>query len=86
MSLTKKDLKDVKEIVTKTVVEASEAILEGVGEMFKLQNERLDERFIKIETDISHLGQDVHDLKYDTPSRKEFEDLKVKVYSHQSVS
>jgi hypothetical protein len=67
MSLTKKDLKDVKEIVTKTVVEASEAILEGVGGMFKLQNKRLDERFTKIETDISHIKQDVRDLKYDTP-------------------
>ena len=62
------------------LTEATDAILNGMQSMFDEQNAKLDKRFGKVETDIKYmhdsLKKEIDELKYDTPTRKEFTDLK----------
>ena len=65
-----------KEMATKADIrEAVDAILAGLDEIVK----KINVRFDKIEAGQLALKRHVSDLKYDTPSQKEFDDLKRRV-------
>ena len=73
--------------------EAVEAILKGVEKMFgNLRGEmnakfaRVDERFDKLEAGQKDLQRQISDLKYDTPTQKEFDTLKSKVDKYQPLA
>ncbi len=67
---------DPKEPVNRGVLdEAVEAILKGVEKMFAGQEKRFD----KLEAGQKDLQRQIGDLKYDTPTQKEFDTLKSKV-------
>lgn len=73
--------------------EAVDAILIGVGEMFKDQDKKYEKRFNKLETgvgeirgDIRRLKENVLDLQVDTPTRKEFNLLKSRVDKYRPIS
>ncbi len=53
--------------------EAVEAILNGMESMFSKQ----DKRFDKLESGQKDLQCQISDLKYDTPTQKEFDTLKI---------
>lgn len=89
---------DVKSIVTEVVGEASKAILEGMDTMFGERDKRFNsientlkdntKRLDKIESEVFFIKQDVKDIKADlsdTPSRREFNDLKTKVEEHLAL-
>ena len=79
--------------VTKEMLDkAVEVILEGVdklfgglrGEMTALRRE-MNERFDKVEVELSHVKDTVRGLKvdlFDTPTRRDFEELKARVDKH----
>lgn len=81
--------KDVKDIVQKTVTEATDAILDGVQTMFDEHNKANYKDFAKVSVKIDSLTTEVRDLKNNvegikadistTPSRDEFNQLKAKV-------
>ena len=87
---------DPNEPITRSMLdEAIDAILEGVGSMFKNLQGRadgMDKRFDKIDGNITklesgqgHLAEKIKDLRADlsdTPSRREFQQLKSKVDRH----
>ena len=94
---------DPNEPITRSMIdEAIDAILEGVGSMFKNLQGRadgmdkrfdgMDRRFDKIDGNITklesgqgHLAEKIKDLRADlsdTPSRREFQQLKSKVDRH----
>jgi len=62
--------------------EAVDAILKGVDALFRQFKGEVDKRFDKVESEINFVKTDVRDIKADlsnTPSRKEFNELKTKV-------
>jgi hypothetical protein len=70
----------------KDLVELSEAILNGVGEMIsnsevKLKKE-IKENRSELKAEIQENRRQINSLKLDTPTRKEFNDLKNKVDRH----
>ncbi len=84
--------KSDKELVTRGMLDdAVKAILEGMDRLFGgLKAEfgglkaEMNEKFDKIETDISYIKHDIRDIKAelsDTPSKREFNELKEKVES-----
>ncbi len=67
---------DPKELVNRGMLdEAVDAILEGIELMFSKQGKRFD----KLEAGQKDLQRQISDLKYDTPTQKEFNILKSKV-------
>ena len=70
-------------LVTKSMLdEAVDAILKGVDALFRQFKGEVDKRFDKVESEINFVKTDVRDIKADlsnTPSRKEFNELKTKV-------
>lgn len=84
--------KDNKTVNKKMLDEAVQTILTGMDNLFEKHDKRLDnvdyglikvdKRLDKIESDIYFVKQDVKDIKADfsnTPTREEFDKLKVKV-------
>ncbi len=81
------------EVVNKKMLdEAVQTILTGMDSLFEGHNKRfesvdesfakIDGRLDKIESDVYFMRQDIKDIKVtlsDTPTREEFDDLKVKV-------
>ena len=83
-----------KEPVNRGVLdEAVEAILNGVEKMFgnfcgemNTKFSKIDERFDKLEAGQKDLQRQIGDLKYDTPTQKEFETLKGKVDKYHPLA
>ena len=82
-SITKKD---VRAIVTEIVSDALERILEGVEGMFEQQNRTFDRRFRKLESGHADLKRQLTDLKVDTPTRSEFDELKGRVDKYHPLA
>ena len=61
---------------------AVEAILEGIELMFSKQEKRFD----KLEAGQNDLKRHIGDLKYDTPTQKEFDTLKGKVDKYHPLT
>lgn len=77
------------ELVTKGMLnEAVDTILEGINNLYAKHDQRfdkIDKRLDKIEGDIYFIKRDVKDIKADltdTPTKREFNDLKSKVDKH----
>jgi uncharacterized membrane-anchored protein YhcB (DUF1043 family) len=85
---------DPKEPVNRGVLdEAVEAILKGVETMFgnfrgemNTKFAKVDERFDKLEAGQKDLQRQISDLKYDTPTQKEFDTLKSKVDKYHPLA
>lgn len=86
--------KDDKTVNKKMLDEAVQTILTGMDNLFEKHDKRfesvddslvkIDGRLDKIESDIYFVKQDVKDIKADisnTPTREEFDELKVKVHT-----
>ena len=85
------------EPVTKGMLdEAVEAILNGMNKMFSERDKRLDKndnrldsidkRLERLEAGQKMLRRQVSDLKYDTPTRNEFDELKARVDKYHPVN
>jgi predicted nuclease with TOPRIM domain len=86
-----------KDYITKKVLdEAVETILKGMdnlfdkfkGEMYA-RFENVENRLDRIEAELSYVKDEIKGLKADfstTPSRREFEELKVRVEKHYPLS
>ena len=70
---------DIREIVSEIVSDASDRILEGIGRMFERQNRMFDRRFGNLEAGHADMKRQLTDLKVDTPTRKQFQDLDERV-------
>lgn len=82
-------ISDVEKIVSKAVTEVTETIIDGVEGMFHKQNKKFDNRFNQLESDVSHVKNNINNLKADistTPTRKEFSDLKSRVDTYHPIS
>ena len=80
--------KDDKTVNKKMLDEAVQTILTGMNDLYSRFDgvdkrfDGVDKRLDKIESDIYFVKQDVRDIKAnlsDTPSRREFDKLKVKI-------
>ena len=74
---------DPNEPITRKILdEAVEAILDGINRMFTGMNKRfdgIDARFDNLEAGQRILQRKIKDLKYNVPTRKEFNELKARV-------
>ena len=85
---------DTNEPVTRGMLdEAVEAILKGVDELvnglrgeMNTRFEKVDIRFDKLDAGQRDLQRQINDLKYDTPTQKEFEDLKTRVDKYHPLA
>ena len=85
---------DPKEPVSRGVLdEAVEAILKGVETMFgnfrgemNTKFSKVDDRFDKLEAGQKDLQRQISDLKYDTPTQKEFDTLKSRVDKYHPLA
>ncbi len=68
-------MEDKKPATKKDLIELSEAILNGMGEM-------LSNLKVELKKEIRENRRNISNLKLDKPTRKEFEDLKSKVESY----
>ncbi len=69
--------------------EAVKAILEGMDRLFGGLKTEMSAEFEKIKADITFIKRDINDIKADlsdTPSRREFNELKSKVDKHYPVA
>lgn len=70
--------------------DAIHTVLDGVQEMFDGLKSDLNKRFERLDTKIdfvhSDLKHQIDDLKYDTPTMKEFNHLKTRVDSYHPAS
>ncbi len=85
---TKEDLKNfaTKDDITKTTMEATDAILDGVQTMFDEHKQEINKRFEQIDekltTEIHTVKDDINGLKGElaiTPARNEFDNLRGRV-------
>lgn len=93
--LTKKDLasalrtalKDVptRKEVFEMVSQASEAVLTGVERMIQKLDKKVDRGFEELRTGQRDFQRQINDLKINTPTRKEFEELKQIVHRHHPI-
>ena len=78
-----------KDLVTRSMLnDAVDAILKGVDKLFGGLKTEMNRRFDKVETDITFIKRDIRDIKAelsDTPSRREFNELKTKVDRYHPV-
>ena len=73
-------LKKESEFVTKTMLqEAVDAILDGMNNLAEDIKKEINLRFEENSAEHADIKHQISDLKYDTPSMKEFNDLKTKV-------
>lgn len=79
-------------ITNKTLGEAVDAILRGVERMFDSQDKRVDQRFKKVvqrfdrlEAGVRNIRRRMIDHEVDTPTRKEFSELKARVDKHHPL-
>lgn len=72
--------------VQKIVAQAMELLLKGVEKMFEKQEKKHNGRFDKLEAGQSDLKRQLTNLKLDTPTRKEFEELKEKVDTYHPLT
>jgi hypothetical protein len=95
--MTKRDLNAP--VTIKMLNEAVDAILHGVERMFYKQDKRIDLRFMKVDQRFKNVDErlgkvetDVRDIRrrmivheVDTPTRKEFSELKGRVDKHHPL-
>lgn len=94
--LTKKDLESVfhnalKDLPTKKEVfemisQSNEAVIGGVEKMIDGLRDEMHTGFDKLKAGQRYLQRQINDLKADTPTKKEFTDLKEKVYYHHPAN
>ena len=94
--LTKKDLESVlsnilKDVPTKKdvfemVIQSSEAVISGVEKMIDGLRDETKMGFSELKSGHRDLQRQVSDLKTDTPTKKEFEELRSKVYGHHPLN
>ena len=82
-------------VTVKMLNEAVDAILRGVERMFDKQDKRIDgldkriggmdTRLARVETDVRDVRRRMIDHEVDTPTRKEFSDLKARVDKHHPL-
>ncbi len=83
--MTKKDKKINKDTVVTfgMLSEATEALLTGMQGLFDDQNEKLNAKFEKIDLTAKYnhdsLKKSIEEVKYDTPTLKQFNQLKDRV-------
>jgi hypothetical protein len=73
-------------VTNEMLQQAVDAVINGIEQMFKSQNKMLDKRFNGIENGIRDVRRRLTDIKLDTPSNKEFEDLKSKVERYHPLT
>ncbi len=89
--LTKKDLFEAlktmptEKSLNKIVIDASHTVLEGVEVLLKELREEINSRFDKLETGHKELRLQTNDLKYDTPTIKEFKKLEDRVDKYHPI-
>lgn len=69
-------------VTRKTLDEAVDTILQGVEGLFKELNKRFDD----LEFEQREIKRQISDLKYDIPTRKEFNELKDRVDKYHPLS
>jgi hypothetical protein len=69
-------------VTKKTLDEAVDTILQGVEGLFKELNKRFDD----LEFEQREIKRQIGDLKYDMPTRKEFNELKDRVDKYHPLS
>lgn len=84
--------KDSKKNINESLVtfgmlsDAMDTLLNGMQGMFDDLNTKLDKRFNKVETDMKYvhdsLKKEIDELKFDSPTRKEFNDLRDRFDRH----
>lgn len=62
--------------------QAVDAILTGMDGLFKEFGKKINDRFENIDNELTQIKRQISNLKHDTPSRKEFDELKKKVDLH----
>lgn len=74
--LNKKDIKDIKTIVTNIVKDAATQILDAVTRGFEVVATKDDLKAVKneLKADIKDVQRQINDLKADTPTPQEFRD------------
>lgn len=65
-----------------TAADIVDTLLEGMNHLWK----KVDARFSTIENDLTDMKWQLNDVKADTPTRKEFEEVKAKVNKHYPFS
>ena len=79
-----------KDLVTKSMLDdAVDVILKGMDKLFGGLKTEMNKRFDRVETDITFIKRDTRDIKAelsDTPSRREFKDLKTRVDTYHPIS
>lgn len=69
-------------VTKKTLDEAVDAILQGVEGLF----EELNKRFDDLEFQQREIKRQIGDLKYDAPTRREYDELKDRVDKYHPLS
>ena len=80
------DKKELEKTLTKTLGEFSDSILTGVEKILGKMGGKLTLRLDKLKTGQRGLQRQINDLKYDSSSRGEFQNLKEKVYRHHTAN
>lgn len=71
------------ELVTKNMLtEAVDSIVEGMNQLFERLNKKIDKNQEENRAEFAHVHHEISDLKHDTPSIKEFSELKDRVDDH----
>ena len=63
MTLTSKDLLEIKKVVTEITIDTSHTVLDGVQKMFDEHNQEQNARFDKVENRLDNIELDVKSLK-----------------------
>ena len=77
-------MKDLDEVV-RAILAGTEGLINNLRREMKSRFEKVDRRFNKIEVEISHIKDQLRGLKADlsdTPTRREFQQLKSKIDRH----
>jgi len=78
--------KELNKTLNKTLSEFSDAILAGVEKMIGNLRKDMNRGFDELKTGQRDLQRQINDLKADTPTMKEFRELKEKVYYHHPAN
>jgi hypothetical protein len=81
--LNKNQEENRKAFATKSMLrEAVDSIIEGVNQLFEKLNKKIDMNQEENRAEFAHVHHEISDLKHDTPSMKEFIELKDRVDDH----
>jgi prefoldin subunit 5 len=82
--MAKRDLKAY--VTNETLDQAVESITEGMDNLLKEIKKTLRRELEPMKTDIKDVRRQLTDLKVDTPTRREFEDLKSRVDTYHPLT